>query len=114
MKVDLKGTNENVKLNFKIMEEACKVHTWLVCGCVCACVGVGVRVHVCACVVCVHTVQVQRLQAAPTLPMALIYSLQSPREDGLTQLVKCLQHCTVLDGLDTECACVYMCMCVCV
>ena len=38
MKVDLKGTNENLKLSFGIMQEACKFYTWLVCVCVCVCV----------------------------------------------------------------------------
>ena len=33
MKVDLKGTNENLKLSFAIMQEACKFYTWLVCVC---------------------------------------------------------------------------------
>ena len=41
MKVDLKGTNENLKLSFRIMQEACKFYTWLVCVCVC------VRMHSC-------------------------------------------------------------------
>ena len=43
MKVDLKGTNENPKLSFRIMQEACKFYTWLVCVCVCVCVFVCVR-----------------------------------------------------------------------
>ena len=36
MMVDLKGSNENLRLSFDIMEEACKY----VCVCVCACVCV--------------------------------------------------------------------------
>ena len=49
------------------------------------------------------TVQVQRIQAAPTLPIRLVQThyFLSPREGGLTQLVRCLQHCTVLDDLGT-------------
>ena len=38
MKVDLKGTNENLKLSFRIMQEACTVsliHGSCVCVCVC-------------------------------------------------------------------------------
>ena len=55
MKVDLKGTNENLKLSFYIMQEACKFYTWLMCVCVCIYVGVGVGgwVWVCVCV-CVY------------------------------------------------------------
>ena len=33
MKVDLKGTNENLKLSFCIMQGACKFYTWLTCVC---------------------------------------------------------------------------------
>ena len=36
MMVDLKGSNENLRLSFDIMEEACKY----VCVCVCVCVCV--------------------------------------------------------------------------
>ena len=35
MKVDLKGTNENLKLSFRIMQEACKSYGSCVCVCVC-------------------------------------------------------------------------------
>ena len=39
MKVDLKGTNENLKLSFGIMQEECKFYTWLMCVCISQCCG---------------------------------------------------------------------------
>ena len=52
---------------------------------------------------CDWFVQVQRLQAVPTLPLVQIMAFQARREGALTQLVRCLQ----VDGL------VGICMCVC-
>ena len=37
--------------------------------------------------------QVQRLQAVPTLPLALVKLLRLPRKHKLLQLVRSLQHC---------------------
>ena len=57
MTVDLKGSNENLRLCFDIMAGACKFSTWLVCVCVCVCLCVClcmcVCISVCVCV-CVY------------------------------------------------------------
>ena len=51
--------------------------------------------------------QVQRLQAVPTLPLALVKLLRLPRKHKLLQLVRSLQHCGT-------CQCVHVNVCVCV
>ena len=58
------------------------------------------------CVIGLCTVQVQTLQAAPTLLLVLNELFRIPRKHKLLQLVRCLQHCTVLDDLDTVYVCV--------
>ena len=52
MMVDLKGSNENLRLSFDIMEEACKYVRVCVCV-VCVCVCCVCVVCVCVCCVCV-------------------------------------------------------------
>ena len=59
---------------------------------------------------CDWFVQVQRLQAVPTLPLVQIMAFQARREGGLAQLVRCLQRHADVDGLVAVC----MCACVCV
>ena len=58
---------------------------------------------------CYWFVQVQRLQAVPTAPLAQIMAFQTLREGGLTQLVRCLQHHAEVEVL----VAVYMCACMC-
>ena len=58
---------------------------------------------------CDWFVQVQGLQAVPTLPLVQIIAFQAQREGALTQLVRCLQHHADVDGLVAVC----MCACVC-
>ena len=53
--------------------------------------------------------QVQRLQAVPTLPLALVKLLRLPRKHKLLQLVRSLQHC-----VSGHCVHVNECVCVCV
>ena len=54
-------------------------------------------------------VQVQRLQAVPTPPLAQTMAFQTQREGSLTQLVRCLQHHAEVDGLVG--ICMYVCTC---
>ena len=48
---------------------------------------------------CDWFVQVQRLQAVPTLPLVQIMAFQAQREGALTQMVRCLHHHADVDGL---------------
>ena len=58
--------------------------------------------------------QVQRLQAVPTLPLALVKLLRLPRKHKLLQLVRSLQHCVTGHCVHVnECVCVHVCLCMC-